>query len=56
MSDNTASGSLSPAAERILAVAAARPELTAAEIAETTGARLPLVRDTLETHDPEQPA
>ena len=51
MSDNTASGSLSPAAERILAVAAARPELTAAEIAAETGHIVPTVRDTLAAHE-----
>ncbi len=46
----TAGTAIDPYEERILATAAARPELTAAEIAEQTGHIVPTVRDTLEAH------
>ena len=45
---------LSETQHAILAVAAEGSERTYAEIAEQTGARLPLVRDTLETYNPEE--
>ncbi len=41
---------LSPVQQAILDVAADNPEATNADIADETGARLPLVRDTLATH------
>lgn len=47
---NTVTESLSPREEQILETAAARPELTAAEIAEQTGHIVPTVRDTLDAH------
>lgn len=48
--------SLSGLEEEIIEQAAANPAQTYAEIAAETGARLPLVRDTLETHGDEQSA
>ena len=45
---------LSETQHAVLEVAAERSERTYADIAEQTGARLPLVRDTLETYDPEE--
>ena len=45
---------LSETQHAILAVAAEGSERTYADIAEQTGARLPLVRDTLETYDPKE--
>ncbi|TQQ81912.1 hypothetical protein [Halonotius roseus] len=51
MTDGTTSGTaIDPHEERILETAAARPELTAAEIAEQTGHIVPTVRDTLTAH------
>jgi len=48
--DNPATESISPGQERILEVAAARPELTTAEIAAETGHVVATVRDTLAAH------
>jgi ElaB/YqjD/DUF883 family membrane-anchored ribosome-binding protein/predicted transcriptional regulator len=51
MTDSTTSGTaIDPHEERILETAAARPELTVAEIAEQTGHIIPTVRDTLNAH------
>ena len=51
MTDGTTSGmAIDPHEERILETAAARPELTVAEIAEQTGHIIPTVRDTLNAH------
>ena len=44
---------LSSAQEEILTLAREEPTLTNAEIADQTGSRLPLVRDTIATHGPE---
>lgn len=49
----TAESDLSAAQEDILAVADEQPEATNAEIAEQTGSRLPLVRDTLAAYGDE---
>ncbi|MFC7041832.1 hypothetical protein [Halonotius sp. GCM10025705] len=56
--DDTAAGdeSLSALQQEIIEQATANPTQTYAEIAAETGARLPLVRDTLETHGDTQPA
>ena len=56
--DDTAAGdeSLSALQQEIIEQATANPTQTYAEIAAETGARLPLVRDTLETHGDKQPA
>jgi len=55
---DTAAGdeSLSELQQEIIEQAAANPTQTYAEIAAETGARLPLVRDTLEIHGDKQPA
>lgn len=52
-SEGTEQDALSETQQAILEVAAETAERTYAEIAEQTGARLPLVRDTLETYDPD---
>jgi len=52
--DATVQDALSETQQAILEVAAESSERTYADIAEQTGARLPLVRDTLEAYDPEE--
>jgi hypothetical protein len=53
MSDSTESASLSASEQEILRVARENPEFSIAGIAEATGHRVPLVRDTLAAHGDE---
>ena len=53
MSESTESASLSASQEEILRVARENPEFSIAGIAEATGHRVPLVRDTLAAHGDE---